>query len=247
MDLKCLQQEIADYYRAHSDPAVSAKYSRYFREGYDAYGVPDEILRTFRERFIAEHAKLLTPQNSLALGRLLMSTGKYEEAMTAIGLARHVLPRLTAASLGEFEYWLEHHVTNWAVCDVLSGELISKLLVSGVTRLPDLAGWRSAASRWRRRALPVSAIALVKHDADICKLLKFIEPMLQDDERVVQQGLGWFLRECWKKEHQPVEALLLKHKDTAPRLVYQYACEKMDQAAKERFKRSRPATKKAKS
>jgi 3-methyladenine DNA glycosylase AlkD len=241
MELKQLHQEVSDFCREHGDPVVIQKYSRYFREGYDAYGVPDEVLRPFRERFIAEHAKQLTPKNSLALGRLLMSSGKYEEAMTAIVLARHVLPQLTAASIAEFEYWLEHCVTNWAVCDVLSGELISSLLVSGVTRPSDLAGWRRAPSRWRRRALPVSAITLLKHDADISELLKFIEPMLHDDERVVQQGLGWLLRECWKKEPLPVEALLLKHKDTAPRLVYQYACEKMDKAAKERFKRAKPS------
>jgi 3-methyladenine DNA glycosylase AlkD len=57
-----------------------------------------------------------------------------------------------------------------------------------------------------------------------------------DAERVVQQGVGWFLREAWKKEPAPVEALLAEFKDTAPRLIFQYATEKMTPAQRTRFR-----------
>jgi hypothetical protein len=36
-----------------------------------------------------------------------------------------------------------------------------------------------------------------------------------------------------------VEAFLLRYKDTCPRLIVQYATEKMASATKQRFKRSR--------
>ena len=50
---------------------------------------------------------------------------------------------------------------------------------------------------------------------------------MMDPERVVQQGLGWFLRETWKKHPKAVEAFLLEWKDRSPRLIFQYATEKM--------------------
>lgn len=48
-----------------------------------------------------------------------------------------------------------------------------------------------------------------------------------DAERVVHQGLGWFLREAWKIKKEETESFLLKWKNQAPRLIYQYATEKM--------------------
>jgi len=58
-----------------------------------------------------------------------------------------------------------------------------------------------------------------------------------DPAREVHQGVGWFLREAWKIQPIPVEEFLLKYKDTAPRLIFQYATEKMKPEEKERFKK----------
>ena len=60
-----------------------------------------------------------------------------------------------------------------------------------------------------------------------------------DEDRFVQQGVGWFLREAWKKQPKPVEAFLLKWKDSAPRKIYQYATEKMTGEEKEKYRRQR--------
>jgi 3-methyladenine DNA glycosylase AlkD len=76
----------------------------------------------------------------------------------------------------------------------------------------------------------------VKAGSPLAPLLAFIRPLMHDPERVVQQGLGWFLRECWKKERKQTESFLLEWKDTAPRLIYQYATEKMSKADKARFR-----------
>jgi 3-methyladenine DNA glycosylase AlkD len=51
--------------------------------------------------------------------------------------------------------------------------------------------------------------------------------------------MGWFLREAWKVNAAEVEAFLLKYKDSAPRLIIQYACEKMTPENKQRFKRAK--------
>jgi 3-methyladenine DNA glycosylase AlkD len=82
-------------------------------------------------------------------------------------------------------------------------------------------------------------LGLVKKGDDVRPMLEYIRPMMLDDERVVHQGLGWFLREAWKKQPKPVEAFLLEYKDTAARLIFQYATEKMSPAARARFRRAK--------
>jgi hypothetical protein len=52
----------------------------------------------------------------------------------------------------------------------------------------------------------------------------------------VHQGPGWFLREAWKVQPRPVERFLRCWKDTAARLIFQYATEKMTPAQKQRFR-----------
>jgi 3-methyladenine DNA glycosylase AlkD len=65
--------------------------------------------------------------------------------------------------------------------------------------------------------------------------------MMLDLERVVQQGLGWFLREAWKRDRERTEESLLAWKDTCGRTIIQYATEKMSPADRARFKRQKTA------
>ena len=79
----------------------------------------------------------------------------------------------------------------------------------------------------------------MKISTDFQPWFTFIEPMMHDPAREVHQGLGWFLRETWKKQPEVAEQFLLRFKDTAPRLIFQYATEKMTAEGKERFMRGK--------
>lgn len=87
--------------------------------------------------------------------------------------------------------------------------------------------------------MPVSMLILLKGQFDPRELLDFIRPMMLDKERVVHQGLGWFLREIWKKSPAETEEFLLEWKDSAARLIFQYATEKMTREQKARFRKAR--------
>jgi 3-methyladenine DNA glycosylase AlkD len=97
----------------------------------------------------------------------------------------------------------------------------------------------AAPFKYQRRAVPVTLIGLLKETQKLEPLFQLIEPLMGDGEKVVQQGTGWFLREAWKRQPKPTEAFLLRYKDTCPRLIVQYATEKMESSAKQRFRRSR--------
>ena len=69
------------------------------------------------------------------------------------------------------------------------------------------------------------------------KALRIARKLILDPEKVVQQGTGWLLREAWKKSPKKVEDFLLKWKDQAPRLIIQYATEKIDKEKRRKFRR----------
>jgi len=230
-------KNIRDYCIANSNPELVKKYSRYFKEGYDAYGLNSEQMQTKTASLLSEYK--LSAKQVLELGNILFQSGKYEEGTFAIVLLQKLKKELPSETLNGIGKWYENGIDNWAHNDVICSELISPLLIKGIVSVDDLSAWRSSAFRFKRRAVPVSLIKLAKTSKNIPELLAFIESMMKDDERVVHQGLGWFLREAWKIDPEPVEAFLLKWKDISARLIFQYATEKMTKENKERFRKSK--------
>jgi 3-methyladenine DNA glycosylase AlkD len=138
-----------------------------------------------------------------------------------------------------FGLWLDDGIRNWAHADNMAGTIFPVFLKKEVIPYTAFSPWRAALSKWKRRVVPVSLIKELKTCPDISKWLEFLDPMMLYPEKVVHQGLGWFLREAWKLYPVPVETFLLKWKDTAPRLIFQYATEKMSADQKARFKKTK--------
>jgi 3-methyladenine DNA glycosylase AlkD len=173
----------------------------------------------------------------LDLSIFLVKSGKYEETNLAVRFVRHFYKLHDKTVFLEIEKWFELGIHNWANCDVICGELISGLLIRGILNCKDLSGWKNAKNKFQRRAVPVSLIKLIKKKGGHKYLLNFLDSMMMDKERVVHQGMGWFLREAWKLNKEETESFLFKWKDKAPRLIFQYATEKMTKEERLRFKR----------
>jgi 3-methyladenine DNA glycosylase AlkD len=175
----------------------------------------------------------------LSASRLLVKSGKYEETSFAILLLKGFSEQFTAETFEEIGKWFEIGITNWGHTDVICGLLISQFFERNIISLDTLSDWRTATNKYQRRAVLVAMIELLNSTRDYAPLFAFIEPLMLDSERVVHQGLGWFLREAWKLKRKQTEAFLLKWKDEAPRLIFQYATEKMTAKEKERFRKDK--------
>ncbi len=247
-----LVREIQRYCAAHANPRVARAGARYFREGYDAWGVFDEgnaFLNERRAEWLAKYAALGVA-GFIEAGEKLFASGKYEEGVIAIMFLEARRGEMDGQDGLALARWYEAGLGNWAHNDGLCGRLLAPLLEDGRLRLEALAPWRRSPLRYLRRAVPVAMLGLLPPlkkgqalpPADrrgIRRLLEFLRPMMLDTERVVHQGLGWFLREAWKRDPASVEPFLLQFKDTAARLIFQYATEKMTAAGKERFRAAR--------
>lgn len=228
--------EVRAFCTANANADVVKKYSRYFKEGYDAYGLDNDKMGELEDALVAKYGEGLGLPDVLALGHLLMASGKYEEASVAIRLARRYKTQFEPSTFEAMGAWLDTGICNWGHTDVLSGDLLSHFLLKGIVGPESLKPWTASPSRWKRRAVPVTLIPPAKKTRDIGPLLEIVRPLMGDKERVVHQGTGWFLREAWKKFPEPVEAFLKQYKDTSPRLIYQYATEKMAPEQKAAFK-----------
>lgn len=237
---RAIADEVRAYCLANANPERAQKYAKFFVEGYDAYGLDhknpswDENKKSWAQRLRAAG-----PEAFLDAGDLLVQTGKYEEASFAIVIAAELKDLHTPEAFERLGKWFDGGIRNWGHTDVLCGEVLSRFLIEGIVGIDALTSWRDSGFKFRRRAAPVMLINYLDHCSDCRPLLSFLEPLMADTEKVVRQGMGWFLREAWKRQPKPVEAFLLKHRDTAPRLIFQYATEKMSANQRARYKRKK--------
>ncbi|HNV34486.1 MAG TPA: DNA alkylation repair protein [Bacillota bacterium] len=231
-----LVSEIRSFLAENSNPAVSEKYAKYFVEGYDPYGVAPELVSGKLAEIVGRGVDLKTVMEA---SRQLIGSCRYEEGNVAIGLVKRLHKQYTSDTFKDIESWYGMGIRNWAHDDGLCGDVVSVLLANGHALLSDLSRWVKSPYKYQRRAVPVSLIPLFGKKVTTKEALDTAMPLMADEEKVVQQGMGWFLREVWKKEPQAVESILLEHKETSPRLIYQYATEKMSKEKKDEFRRTK--------
>lgn len=232
-----LFDEIRAYCQENADEAIVRKYAKYFKEGYDAYGLTRELL----ENKVDEIIKRETVDIELVYqtSPLLLKTGKYEETSFAILLLNAFSKQFDKTTFIEIGKWFDIGITNWGHTDALCAYFFREFFKRKIIAIEDLSAWRKATNKYQRRAVPVAMIEILRAKGDFNGLLEFIDPMMLDPERVVHQGLGWFLREAWKRYPNAVEDFLMKWKDTAARLIFQYATEKMSKDERVRFRKNK--------
>ena len=233
--------DINRYGQANQNDALVQKYLRYFKEGYDAWGLLDHNDPLWNEMLSQwiENYRDLGVMGFVKTGEALFATGKYEEGALAIRFLAAMLDQVDAKAVAAIGKWFKAGIANWAHVDTLCSLVLSPLLMKGKIAITTFEPWRASEFRFQRRASIVSLLPLAKKGRDIDRLIEFARPLMLDKERVVHQGVGWVLREAWKKDPKPVEALLLEFKDTGARLIFQYATEKMTPEQKSRFRKSK--------
>lgn len=225
-------------YLSHkANPQNVIKYSRYFKDEYDAWGNDANDLKAVMNEINAGNPEL-SISHLLELGNRLFRHGKYEMGSLAIMMIEKRLKDCDREAFDGLKLWFDHGVSNWAHADYLCSKVTPWFLLKGIVSVEDFLPWRESPSRWSRRAAPVSFIKIKKTEDPQC-LLSFVEPLMTDPERVVHQGTGWFLRELWKVHPILVEEYLYKHRNTAARLIIQYATEKLSKEERLRFRKDK--------
>lgn len=231
--------EIRSFFKKNSDREIVKKYSRYFKEGFDGFGIETKTFERQRDIWLYSWKDDMCLEKYLNLGDELMRTGKFEEKSIAIAFIRSERENYTPKTFDRIGNWFETGISNWAITDVLCMYVLSSFLVDQIISLDDLKQWTDSKWEWKRRAVPVTLVELLKKGLEPSTALPIIEPLMLDDSEYVQKGIGTLLRGLWKKRPEEVEDFLLLWKDQCGRKIVQYATEKMDKEHRKKFRRTK--------
>jgi 3-methyladenine DNA glycosylase AlkD len=237
MNARQLTGTIRAYCLENASEANVIKYSYYFKSGYDAYGLSQPTINAGAREMLKLPGINLQIVLEAAPG--LMKSGKYEETGLTLLLVRGLHKQYTRDTFNTIAGWYEIGIGNWAHADTLGMAILPLFLKKDIIAMDDFGNWLKSAYKFMRRSVPVTMIKSLKTHTDYPAIFRFLEPLMEDPEREVHQGMGWFLREAWKKDAPVTETFLLKWKNTAPRLIIQYATEKMTPEQKLNYKREK--------
>ena len=117
--LKEKRREIREFCELNSDPKIIVKYSKYFKEGFDGFGIEDKLYKAQIESWIEDWKNDMTLQNYLDLSDELMKNGKFEEKALAIHFLKSKKAEYTEETFDRVGLWFEQGISNWATTDVL--------------------------------------------------------------------------------------------------------------------------------
>jgi 3-methyladenine DNA glycosylase AlkD len=230
------QKEIRNFCIRNADPDIVKKYARYFKNGYDGYGVDTKVFEKQRDLWIKAWENEMTLDKYLELGDELMRVGKLEEQSLAAAFIKSQRENFSPKTFDRIGTWFATGITNWATTDVLCMLVLSNFLIDDVITFEKLKEWNDSDSEWQRRAVPVTLVELLKEGLEPKIALPLIEPLMLDNSQYVQKGIGTLLRGLWKKWPNEVEDFLFKWKDQCGRLIVRYATEKMDKEYRKKFR-----------
>ena len=232
-------KEIRNFCILNSKPENVLKYSRYFKEGFDGYGIEQKTYENQRDQWIEEWKGEMTLELYLDLGDQLMQSGKYEEKSFAIAFVKSQRENYNKNTFERIGKWFDYGISNWATTDVLCMLVLSSFLIDKIISFNELKEWTNSQSEWKRRVVPVTLVELIKKDLKPSDALPLIEPLMPDKSEYVQKGIGTLLRGLWKKHPKEIEDFLFKWKDKCGRLIIQYATEKMDKEYRKKFSKQK--------
>jgi len=232
-----LVQEIRMYCSSNADAERVKKSQHYFKEEFVGYGLTAPQVH--------DKVKAMLKRGDFDLAAVLesmpqfMESRQYEEISFGLLLMNGLWKQFTPETFQTIGSWFSFSIQNWAHADTLGMFILPRFLDKKILEMSDFRPWLDSSFKFQRRCVPVTLIKHMKKTRQVMPSILFVEKLMADPEREVHQGMGWFLREAWKISPAEVESFLEKYKETAPRLIIQYACEKMTAENKLRFRRTK--------
>jgi 3-methyladenine DNA glycosylase AlkD len=226
--------EIRNLLKTGGSSEHAAGAQRFFKEEIESRGWDTGDLRRsatglrlkIRNEFGLEF--LVRVADRLFTGRVL------EEKIYAVFLLEKITPQLSDAEFELFESWLSR-ISSWADHDGLVHYLIGPMIVVKPARILRVFLWARTANRWHRRAACVALIHATRKKIAFAQVVRLSNLLLNDEDDMVQKGLGWLLRETAKADARRTVPYLMSIRGRAPRLVLRTACETLPPSVRKRI------------
>jgi 3-methyladenine DNA glycosylase AlkD len=209
----------------------AAGVQRFFKEEIKSHGWYTAALRKaalqVRRKLARDHGMDFVVQ----VAGKLFSGRNLEEKVFAVFLLERQTQNRGDPEFQLFASWLDR-VSSWADHDALVHDLLAPMVVAKPTRSRQVFMWAKSPNRWRRRAACVALIRGTRERLFFEEIRRLSNQLLNDEDDMVQKGLGWLLRETAKADAKRTVPYLMKIRKKSPRLVLRTACETLPLAMK---------------
>jgi 3-methyladenine DNA glycosylase AlkD len=152
-----------------------------------------------------------------------------EEKVFAVLLLEKIVDKFADGEFRLLETWLSR-ISSWADHDGLVHYLIAPMVAAKTARTKNVFVWAKSPNRWYRRAACVALIQGTRQKLFLPEIQRLSNLLLNDEDDMVQKGLGWLLRETAKADPKHTVPYLMKIRQRAPRLVLRTACQTLTKA-----------------
>lgn len=202
-------REIRHRLKADGSGADAKGVQWFFQEEIKSHG-----WRTARLRRLArQYRRALEQEHGLdfvvGVADRLFSGRVLEEKVSAVLLLENLTARFDDSHFGLFEGWLDR-ISTWADHDGLVHYLIAPMIKGKSTRERRVFEWAKSPDCWHRRAACVALIQGTRRKMFFDQVVRVSNLLLNDEDRMVQKGLGWLLRETAKADRPRTVPYLMK-------------------------------------
>jgi 3-methyladenine DNA glycosylase AlkD len=205
----------------------------FFKDQIKSHGWYTADLRRAAVRFRREVRKECGLEFLVETADHLFTGSVLEEKVAAVFLLEKLDSEFGDREFKLFESWLDR-ISSWADHDGLVHYLIAPMVAAKPARAKVVFRWAKSPNRWKRRAACVALIRGARAKMFFPEIEKLSNSLLDDDDDMVQKGLGWLLRETTKFDARRAVPYLMKIRGRAPRLVLRTACETLPAETRKR-------------
>jgi len=203
----------------------------FFKEEIKSHGWYTAALRKAASQFVREITRDHSIDFLKEVADKLFSGKNLEEKVLAVFLLEKQTKNFGGDEFQLFASWLDR-VSSWADHDALVHDVLAPMVAADAARSRQVLLWAKSPNRWRRRAACVALIRGTRERKFFPQILRLSNQLLNDDDDMVQKGLGWLLRETAKADPRRTVPYLMKIRKNAPRLVLRTACETLPVATR---------------
>ena len=203
---------------AAADPGTKTWFENYLKHAISYRGVKTPVVTRIVAEWRSEHRlERLPDDDQLALARSLIEGRLAEDKFAGIlymqkYLVRGLRPnRLLAVAEGLFA---EGAFFDWSTSDWFSVRVLGPLIRRGGAGTAErIAGWRTAADLWQRRAAIVPFRAVVRDESYHPLIETTVAALVGERARFIQTGIGWVVSDMSKAHPGVAAALVERHFD----------------------------------
>jgi 3-methyladenine DNA glycosylase AlkD len=215
---------------------VARRAASYFKPGEKifAYGIKTPELRKIEKGLYKSIQEFWTYSEGLEFANALLQDKHLEAKTLGLLLLSEYHKSFQASLLDQAKVWLVGNLCdNWAVTDLLSTQVLTRLIQSHPIVILRIKKWTSSPNLWLRRASAVSFVNAAGKGKHLDTAYAIATSLLTDTRDLIHKATGWLLRESGTTDPQRLKSYLLSHGPAVPRTAVRYAIERFPKHERE--------------